>query len=355
MANIFDVAKQAGVSIATVSRVLSRPDAVAANTRRRVLQAVTQLGYTTNAAGKHLRTQRSDKILVTVPDISNPFYSRVLQSIEEAAQREGYSVLLAETHNDAKREERFVVMLRRRDAEGLIVLGHGLPEAALEVSRETSGFAHIVSGCEVSGRDNIPSIHVDNHALARDAIEHLYSLGHRRIGIVTGPDASSLSRERLKGAMARAKIQGGERDLVVVAGDFTIESGEKAAQQLLSRTDRVTALFCFNDLMAIGAMDGLRRRGVPVPDDMSVVGVDDIAFARYTVPPLTTIAQPVREIGQETVRVLLGIIGGRGAAPASVVLPHRLIVRETTAPPAAAAAARKGSRRMHVEEPVGRR
>jgi len=355
VANIFDVAKQAGVSIATVSRVLSRPDAVAANTRRRVLQAVTQLGYTTNAAGKHLRTQRSDKILVTVPDISNPFYSRVLQSIEEAAQREGYSVLLAETHNDAKREERFVVMLRRRDAEGLIVLGHGLPEAALEVSRETSGFAHIVSGCEVSGRDNIPSIHVDNHALARDAIEHLYSLGHRRIGIVTGPGASSLSGERLKGAMARARIQGGERDLVVVAGDFTVESGEKAAAQLLSRADRVTALFCFNDLMAIGAMDVLRRRSIRVPDDMSVVGVDDIAFARYTVPPLTTIAQPVHQIGQETVRVLLGIIGGRGAAPASVVLPHRLIVRESTALPAAAAASRRGSRRMQVEEPVGRR
>ena len=351
MANIFDVAKQAGVSIATVSRVLSRPNAVAAGTRRRVLQAVTQLGYTTNAAGKHLRTQRSDKILVTVPDISNPFYSRVLQSIEDAAQREGYSVLLAETHNDATREERFIVMLRRRDAEGLIVLGHGLPEAALQVSRETSGIAHIVSGCEVAGRENIPNVHIDNHGLARDVIEHLYSLGHRRIGLVTGPDTSSLSRERVKGAMARAKIQGGERDLVVAAGDFTIESGEKAAEELL-RADRVTAFFCFNDLMAIGAIDVLRRRGLRVPDDVSVVGVDDIAFARYTVPPLTTIAQPVREIGQETVRVLLAIIGGR-AAPASVVLPHRLIVRESTAPPPATAG--KRGRRMHAEEPVGRR
>ena len=355
MANIFDVAKQAGVSIATVSRVLSRPDAVAVNTRRRVLQAVTQLGYTTNAAGKHLRTQRSDKILVTVPDISNPFYSRILQSIEDAAQREGYSVLLAETHNDARREERFVVMLRRRDAEGLIVLGHGVPEAALQVSRETSGIAHIVSGCEVAGRDNIPNVHIDNSGLARDAIEHLYSLGHRRIGLVTGPDTSSLSQERLKGAMARARIQGGERDLVVAAGDFTIESGEKAAAQLLSRADRVTALFCFNDLMAIGAIDVLRRRGMRVPDDMSVVGVDDIAFARYTVPPLTTIAQPVREIGQETVRVLLGIIGGRGTAPVSVVLPHRLIVRESTAPPRAPVASGRRARRMDAEEPVGRR
>jgi LacI family repressor for deo operon, udp, cdd, tsx, nupC, and nupG len=352
VANIFDVAKQAGVSIATVSRVLSRPDAVAAGTRKKVLQAVAQLGYATNAAGKHLRTQRSDKILVTIPDISNPFYSRVLQSIEDAAQREGYSVLLAETHHDAKREERFIVMLRRRDAEGLIVLGHGLPEAALEVSRETAGVAHIVSGCEVAGHGNIPSVHIDNHALARDAIEHLYSLGHRRIGVITGPDASSLSRDRIKGAVARARIQGAERDLAVTPGDFTIESGERAAEHLLTRTDRVTALFCFNDLMAIGAMDVVRRRGLRVPDDMSVIGVDDISFARYTVPALTTIAQPVREIGQETVRVLLGIIRGQSTSPVSVVLPHRLIVRESTAPPLAG---QKRSRRVHAEEAVGRR
>ena len=351
MANIFDVAKRAGVSIATVSRVVSRPDAVAPATRRKVLQAITQLGYTTNAAGKHLRTQRSDKILVMIPDISSPFYSRVLQSIEEAAQREGYSVLLADTQHDPKREERYTLMLRRRDAEGLIVLGRGLPEAAVEVSRETAGVAHIVSGCEVDSRVIIPRVHIDNRAAARDVIEHLYSLGHRRVGLITGPGESILSRDRLNGATARARIQKAERDLIVARGDFSIESGEQAAEQLLARADRPTAIFCFNDQMAIGAMDILRRRGLSIPDEVSVVGFDDIPFARYTVPSLTTIAQPVREIGQETVRLLLAIVRGHTQSAVSVILPHKLIVRESTAPPAS----HRRSRRVPLEESVSRR
>lgn len=331
MANIHEVAKRAGVSIATVSRVLSRPEAVAANTRRKVMQAVSQLGYAPNSAGKHLRTQKSGKLLVLVPDISNPFYSRILQSIEETAQRAGYAVLLGDTQQDVKREERYTQMLRRREAEGLIVVGHGLPDAAIAVSEELTTAAPIVAGCEVNRRVNIPSVHIDNHAAARDAMEHLYELGHRRIGIVTGPMMSGLSRDRLQGVTACAKARKGERDLIVVNGDFTIDSGRAAAERLLDRSDPPTAIFCFNDQMAIAAMSVVRSFGCQVPKDVSVVGFDDISFARYTVPPLTTVAQPVREIGQEAVRLLLGIINHESMAPVSVILRHSLIVRESTA------------------------
>ena len=331
MANIHEVARRAGVSIATVSRVFSRPDAVAANTRRKVMQAVSQLGYAPNSAGKHLRTQKSGKLLVIVPDISNPFYSRILQSIEEAAQREGYAVLLGDTQQDVNREERYAQMLRRREAEGLIVVGHALPDAAIAISEELTTSAPIVAGCEVNRDVHIPSVHIDNHAAARDAMEHLYELGHRRIGVVTGPMTSGLSRERLQGATACAKAHRAERDLLVVNGDFTIESGRTAAERLLERSDPPTALFCFNDLMAIGAMNVARSFGTRVPEDLSVVGFDDIAFAPYTVPPLTTVAQPVREIGQETVRLVLAIINRETMAPVSVILRHRLVVRESTA------------------------
>jgi LacI family repressor for deo operon, udp, cdd, tsx, nupC, and nupG len=194
-------------------------------------------------------------------------------------------------------------------------------------------------------------VHIDNHAAARDALEHLYSLGHRRIGLIAGPSDSALSRDRLEGATARARVQRAEKDLMVARGDFTLESGEKAAAQLLARGDRPTAIFCFNDQMAIGAMDVLRRRGLVVPDDVSVVGFDDISFARYTVPALTTIAQPVREIGQETVRLLLGIVRGHTPSAVSVILPHRLVVRDSTAP----LAGTKRGRRVQMEEPVSRR
>jgi LacI family repressor for deo operon, udp, cdd, tsx, nupC, and nupG len=329
--NIFEVAKRAGVSIATVSRVLSRPEAVAANTRRKVMQAVSQLGYAPNSAGKHLRTQKSGKLLVLVPDISNPFYSRILQSIEETAQRAGYAVLLGDTQQDVKREERYTQMLRRREAEGLIVVGHALPEAAISMSQDATPGAPIVAGCEVNRLIQIPSVHIDNQAAARDAMEHLYGLGHRRIGVVTGPMSSGLSRERLQGATACAKAHGADRDLIVVNGEFTIESGRTAGEQLLKRHDPPTALFCFNDLMAIGAMNVARAFGTRVPEELSVVGFDDIAFAAYTVPPLTTVAQPVREIGQETVRLVLGIINRQTMTPVSVILRHSLVVRESTA------------------------
>ncbi len=329
MANIHEVAKRAGVSIATVSRVMSRPEAVAANTRRKVMQAVAQLGYAPNSAGKHLRTAKSGKLLVIVPDISNPFYSRILQSIEETAQRAGYAVLLGDTQQDANREERYAQMLRRREAEGLIVLGHGIPAAATAMSEESSA-APIVSGCEVNRGMNIPGVHIDNHAAARDAMEHLYGLGHRRIALVTGPMVSALSRDRLQGATSAARSHEAERDLTVVNGDFTIESGQAAAEHLLARREPPTAIFCFNDQMAIGAMNVARVRGRQVPTDLSIVGFDDISFARYTVPPLTTVAQPVREIGQETVRLLLGILNGGTVAAVSVILRHQLIVREST-------------------------
>src|SRR5262245_47517267 len=153
MANIYDVARRAGVSTATVSRVLSQPDVVAPPTRRKVLAAIDTLGFTPNAAAKNLRTLRTAKLLVTVPDISNPFFSLILQGIEEAAQREGYSVLVGDTQHDPEREEKYALMLRRKEADGLIFLGHRLPkEAAALVRSMPAGQAPVVNGCEFSPR-----------------------------------------------------------------------------------------------------------------------------------------------------------------------------------------------------------
>ena len=203
MSNIYEVAKRAGVSTATVSRVLSQPNVVAPDTRRKVMAAVERLGYAPNAAATNLRTLRTKKLVVTVPDISNPFFSLILQGIEEAAQREGYSVLLGDTQHDEQREERYALMLRRKEADGLIFLGHRLPKEAAALVRSMPGRAPIVNGCEFSPRLGIPSVHIDNATAASDAMDHLYRLGHRRIGIVTGPLVSPLSRDRLRGATAR--------------------------------------------------------------------------------------------------------------------------------------------------------
>src|ERR1041385_5501845 len=178
VADIYAVAKRAGVSTATVSRVLSRPDVVAPQTRRRVMRAIELLRYVPNSAGKNLRTLRTGKLLVTVPDISNPFFSLILQGIDAAAQRAGYSVLVGDTQHDDKREERYALMLKRKEADGLIFLGHRLPKPAAELVRAMApGCAPVVNGCEFSPRLGIPSVHIDNAKAATEAMDYLYRLG----------------------------------------------------------------------------------------------------------------------------------------------------------------------------------
>ncbi len=340
MSNIYEVAKRAGVSTATVSRVLSRPDVVAPETRRKVMQAVEKLGYTPNSAAKNLRTLRSGKLLVTVPDISNPFFALILQGIEETAHREGYAVLLGDTQHDEQREERYAAILKRKEADGLIFLGHRLPREAASLVQAMAGRAPVVNGCEFNPELGIPSVHIDNAKAASDAMDHLYGLGHQRIGIITGPLVSPLSRDRLRGATSRAKKAKAESGFMVMHGDFSIESGKAAAERLLSRRDRPTAAFCFNDEMAIGVIEAAKERGVRVPSELSIVGFDDIRFARYLDPPLTTIAQPMREIGERTVRLLLEILSGSTTTPVSVTLPHRLVIRASTGPAPASRRAR---------------
>src|SRR3954454_8261021 len=236
MSNIYEVARHAGVSTATVSRVLSMPSVVSAGTRRKVMQAVELLNYAPNSAAKNLRTLRTGKLLVTVPDISNPFFSLILQGIEEAAQREGYAVLFGDTQHDEAREDGYALMLKRKEADGLIFLGHRLPkEAAALVPSMAPRCAPVIHGCEFTPRLGIPSVHIDNAKASAEAMDYLYRLGHRHIGVITGPLVSPLSRDRLRGATARAKQQKAERDFIVMTGDFSIESGAVGAERLLGR------------------------------------------------------------------------------------------------------------------------
>jgi LacI family repressor for deo operon, udp, cdd, tsx, nupC, and nupG len=332
VSNIREVAKRAGVSTATVSRVLSRPDVVSPETRVRVLKAIERLGYAPNSVAKNLRTLKSRKLLVTVPDISNPFFSLILQGIEDAAQKNGYAVLLGDTQHDEQREERYAQMLKQKEADGLIFLGHRLPKVAACVVQEMAPHcAPIVNGCEFSAELGVPSVHIDNATAAAEAMEHLYGLGHRVVGVVTGPLLSPLSRDRLKGALAAARARGLEADVLVSQGDFSIKSGAEAAACLFARATRPTAVFCFNDEMAMGVIVHARDRGLHVPTDLSVVGFDDIRFAECVDPPLTTIAQPMRAIGEGTVALLLQILNGKQDPPLSVTLPHTLQVRGSTA------------------------
>lgn len=333
MATIQDVARDAGVSTATVSRVFSAPELVLDATRTKVMEAVGRLGYEPNFAAKSLRTLRTEKILVTVPDISNPFFSHVIRGVEEAALAAGYSVLLGDTRHEETREEQYATMFRRKEADGLIFLGHRLPDALAEMVAAKGVRTPIVNGCEFRPGLAVSSAHIDNAAAAAGVVEHLYELGHARVGVVTGPLVSPISSDRLAGVLSAAQRHGLASALRIAIGDFSIESGVRQTGELLDEPGRPTAIFCFSDEMAMGALEAIRQRGLRCPQDVSLVGFDDIRFAQYLHPKLTTVSQPKEQIGHEVVRLLLDILGGRATALQNVTLPHELVIRESTAPP----------------------
>lgn len=335
MATIQDVAREAGVSTATVSRVFSAPALVLEPTRLKVMEAVARLGYEPNFAAKSLRTLRTEKILVTVPDISNPFFSQVIRGVEEAALAAGYSVLLGDTRHEETREEQYAAMFRRKEADGLIFLGHRLPDVLADMVAAKGPKTPIVNGCEFRPGLAVSSAHIDNERAAAEVMDYLYGLGHARIGVVTGPLASPISSDRLAGVLSAAQRHGRASALRIAIGDFSIESGVRQTGELLDEPGRPTAIFCFSDEMAMGALEAIRQRGLRCPDEVSLVGFDDIRFAQYLHPQLTTVRQPKEQIGHEVVRLLLDILSGRATALQNVTLPHQLVVRSSTASPPA--------------------
>ncbi|WP_454882919.1 LacI family DNA-binding transcriptional regulator [Sphingomonas oryzagri] len=329
MTTIRDVAAAAGVSRATAARVLANPEMVAEATRARVMKSVEALGYTRNSVAASLRTTRTGRIIVTVPDISNPFFSRVIRGVEEAAQKAGYAVLLGDTRNEREREEQYAEMLNRREADGMIFLGHRLPTVLARLLERDGVRAPIVNGCEFTPSLGVSSAHIDNARAACQVMQTLYDMGHRDIALITGPEESPLTRDRLTGACKAAEDNGYGQALVVQTGDFSIESGRRAALELLVGDRRTTAIFCFSDEMAIGALTALRETGIACPGTISIVGFDDIQMARYVEPPLATVRQPMAEIGRKTVELLLDILHRRQTSPVSATLPHEFVARRS--------------------------
>ena len=335
MSTISDVARLAGVSTATVSRVLNGYEHVSTDTAVRVAEAIEQLGYAPNAMAKSLRTLKSSRIIVTVPDIANPFFASIIRGAEETAQAAGYAVLLGDVGSNAESEEVYAGLLRRREADGLIFLGHHIPDSLAEMVERQGAAAPVVNGCEYTDALPVSSVHIDNVAAAREVMDHLYDLGHRTVGIVTGDLSSPISRDRLKGVKDSAAAHGLASGLHVVNGDYSIGAGARLTTQLVTLMPRPTAIFCFSDDMAFGACHSLREAGLDCPRDVSVVGFDDISPSRFAAPPLTTVRQPMREIGVRTVELLLDILERGASRRVNMTLPHELVLRASTAAPKA--------------------
>jgi LacI family repressor for deo operon, udp, cdd, tsx, nupC, and nupG len=337
-ATIQDVARAAGVSTATVSRALSNPDLLSDRTRAAVLDAIRSTGYRVNQAARNLRMQRAGAVLVLVPNLGKPFYSRILAGISEGFADGEYAVLIADTESRPLAEGELEGYFLDGRIDGVISLDGGLDRTALDACIEQGVGERTVFLCEWVEGYEFPVIRSDNAEGARLAIRHLHDLGHRRIAHVTGPEGNVLTAARREGMLEeRARLGLPARDEWIIRGDFSLESGHEAARLILGMQDRPTAVFCAADMVAFGLIAGLTAGGLAVPEDISVMGFDDIDMSDYYVPSLTTIRQDRHRLGREAAAALRERLGS-SSRPArgsqDDMIEVELVVRDSTAPPA---------------------
>lgn len=318
-----DVAIRAGVSTATVSRTLSRPDLVSQATRDAVMRAVDETGYRMNHTARSLRRQQTGMVVALVPNLANPFFSRILAAMGETLDRAGKALIVADTRPAEGRPPSLEAFLNPTRSDGVILLdGSGDPGPG-------DLRPPMVMACEWIDGSGLPAVAADNTSGARQAIAHLAGLGHRTVAVIGGPEGNVLTRDRMAGAEAAAREAGVA--LTRLTGDFGLDSGVTAARAYLALPDRPTGVFAFSDAMACGFLAAVQRAGLRVPADLSVIGFDDIDIAPHLLPALTTIHQPREAIGACAAQTVLALAAGE-APPGRQVLPVRLVIRASTGP-----------------------
>jgi LacI family transcriptional regulator len=338
--SIHHVAAAAGVSVATISRVLNRKGSVREETRDRVLQAIDELGYVPNESARSLSTQRSMNLAVLLPDVHGEFFSELIRGIDTAARAAGYHLLVSGSHDDPDEAEAALRALHGR-VDGLVVMTSGRGPGRAPIR-----FPADLPILELNADPSSPhhSLRIDNRGGARSATEHLLDLGHRRVALIAGPPANGDAAERRLGYLEAFASHGLAADPALhFAGDFREGSGFRAGQALASMAanDRPTAVFAANDAMAIGCLAALREAGLSVPHDVAVAGFDDIPIARYLTPGLTSVRVAIAELGTRAVQRLLWAMRSVSAATGGgvpvhhEVMPATLVVRGSTSASAA--------------------
>ena len=327
-----DVAEKAGVALSTVSYVLNDSGPVADDRRTKVLEAVRALGYLPNETARNLKRQSVATIGLVVPDLVNQYFAMIAEGVEQAASEKDILVVFCTPEATGEGESWNSRLLRSQRLDGLIYLSGA--DTRMEPLVELMRVGPVVLLDEKLPGFNLPSVVSENRQGAREVAAHLTSLGHRRLAILGGPPELWTAEQRLSGYREAIAAAGLDLDTIpVLTGDYRMASGERLADQALSGpvAERPTALICANDLMAIGALSYCRRAGLRVPQDISVVGFDDLPLVSLLTPSLTTVRQPARELGKEAVRLLLSLVDGVEVAspPPS---PVTLKIRESSGP-----------------------
>jgi len=332
-----DVAREAGVSVNTVSRALNGKPDVSPETRAKVLKVAERLGYRPNRLARGLRSNKTGTIGVIVTDIANPFFGALVKGVEEAARKSSYSIILQDTDEDYEREEEAIQVMLAERVDGLLITPVQTGTETIERLKE-SGLPFVLLGRYF---DNLETDYVvtDDVRGGYLATEHLIKLGHTRIAMINGPLHISSAKERFEGYKRALAHHGIELDeSLVSAGAVTMEDGYRAAQALIQRRKRPTAVFCYSDFVAFGVTKAIREHGLRIPNDIAIVGYDDVDFSSYIDVPLTTVRIFKEELGKQAVALLLEkvqdeVIGRKNdARRGGLKLDVSLIVRESTCP-----------------------
>lgn len=333
MSTIRDVARVAGVSTATVSRVINAPEAVSKATRERVRRAMQVCRYKYNALARGFVTKRSHTLGLIIPTITNPIFAESTRGAQDLANEKGYQVILANSDYEYDKESELIDVLRERQVEGLLITTTNLGGEVLQTLL-AEGFPFVLLYSTIR-KGPMSAVGVDNYSGGYLATEHLVKLGHRRIAMLAGGFSfSDRSHHRWFGYKKCLAANGITYDPALVKqGPYTLAGGKEAIKLLLSSENPPTAIFCSNDYMALGAMQGAKESGIAIPENLSVVGFDDMAISSFISPGLTTIRQPAYEMGRLGTELLLENIGKTVTKPTHNMLETSLIIRETTATP----------------------
>lgn len=332
MATISDVAKEAEVSVATVSRVLNKQNNVKKETADRVYRAIEKLSFEPNILARNFRKNESRVILIITPNITNPYYSHILTGIGDAASELGYSALIFNTANSIEKEQEGMEMLKKKRADGAILLASNSESKWL---LDYEGRYPIVQCSEYDEQVNISRVSIDNYKAAEEVVEYLIDLGHRRVATISSKNNYISTQQRMKGyenTLKKHEIKMRNTYVAYSSEDYSFHSAKAAALKLLKLKERPTAIFCISDTIALGAIAAASELGIKVPEELSITGFDNVENTTMFHPYITTVSQPCFKLGENAMKMLYQRINNKADSHEGMILDYEFIVRESTGP-----------------------
>jgi LacI family transcriptional regulator len=327
---MLDIAKKAGVSKATVSMVLNKRDEnISSDTRDKILQITNDMNYIPNSLARSLSTKKTETIGIILPDITNPFFSEIARAIEDVANNLGYNVIFCDSDNEINKENKYVKLLVSKLVDGVIFIAGGESIHNLEILINNN-VPFVLVDRYVEGFENFYGVYCLNKLGITEAVDYLVNKGKKTIAFVRGPHSVGISKQRLEGYIEAMKKYGLFNEKLIFENEFTIDGGIETTKKILNLKEKVDSIIYSNDIMAFGGIKVLLKKGYNIPKDISIIGYDNIEISQFTEPELTTVSQPIYEMGKRSCELLINIVNGIPVDEKQIYFKPSLVVRGTT-------------------------